>query len=616
MTTMRPDPGGASRTVLLLVLATASALGACSMSQTAKVPSARPNILLILLDDLGYDDLGVNGNQIVETPHIDRLAAESVQFESFYVTPVCAPTRAALLTGRHHLRTGVSHVHGGKDFVDLGEMMLPELLKGAGYATGMWGKWHSGTTDGYLPWQRGFNEAFMAQLYVYFDNEGVTNGVSDPQKGWTPARLTDKAIEFISRHRDEPFFAYLPYLTVHAPLDAPEPLVAKYRAKGLDGSLAVLYGMVDGVDSQVKRLLDVLAALGIEERTVVIFLSDNGPWVGTHTLTEEEHRIRYVSGMRGHKGDVWENGVRSPLFVRWPGHLEPRLVRRPADVTDLFPTILALAGVEAKTSRPLDGRSLVPALEGDEEAGEPRRIYRYAHPGWISGERPWTPEGLPGEYAPVDKSSLVFERQALALRAGRDKLLLNPLATDHEGEPGEPHVVLVDLEEDPREQMNRASAEPQRAAALLAELRRWWNEILTEESSFEAPEFVVGWEGGDTALIKAAGPRAIEGEITNSFNALTGWGGGGRAEFRLDVRTPGEYEVTAEFLGREPRSALFLMTVPGGGGRLEIGPDGRQTPARVVLPSGPVVLSMTLERAGDADALAQARVSALVLRRP
>jgi hypothetical protein len=223
---------------------------------------------------------------------------------------------------------------------------------------------------------------------------------------------------------------------------------------------------------------------------------------------------------------------------------------------------------------------------------------------------------LPGEYAPVDKSSLVFERQALALREGRDKLLLNPLATDHEGEPGEPHVVLVDLEEDPREQMNRASAEPQRAAALLAELRRWWNEILAEESSFEAPEFVVGWEGGDTALIKAAGPGAIEGEVTNSFNALTGWGVGGRAEFRLDVRTPGEYEITAEFLGRGPRNAAFLLNAPGGEGRLQIGPDGRQTPARVVLPAGSVVLGVTLERAGDADTTTEARLGTLVLRRP
>ena len=604
----------------------ALAVAACSSPPPAETPpsdgppssvlaGARPNVLLILLDDLGYDDLGVHGNRIVETPHIDALAREAVRFESFYVTPVCATTRAALLTGRHHLRTGVSHVHGGKDYVDLGEAMLPEVLREAGYATGMWGKWHSGTGDGYQPWQRGFDEAFSARLYKHFDNQGVTNGEPDPQKGWTPERLTDKAIDFMTRHRDQRFFAYLPYLTVHSPLDAPEELVEKYRAKGLEGSLAVLYAMIDGLDGQVQRLLDALDALGIAENTLVLFLSDNGPWVGTNTLTEDEHRLRYVSGMRGHKGDIWENGVRSPLFARWKGRLAPRVVTRAADVTDLFPTILELAGVEEPSTRPLDGRSIASHLEGDGEALDVRRVYRYAHPGWISGDRPWTPEGLPGEYAPVDKTALAFERQALGLRDGRYKLLLNPLASDHEGEPGEPHVFLVDLEGDPREQANLAEKEPERAAEMRAELRSWWDDILAEETSFQPAVFPVGFEGQATTRIKACAPRAVEGGLTNSFMYVTGWRVGGRAGYRLDVRTAGEYEATVEFFGEAPRNVGFTVGTPAGRGRVRIDPEGEETPARFTLPAGPVELTVALDEVGDAARAAQARMSAIVLHR-
>jgi arylsulfatase A-like enzyme len=578
-------------------------------------PERPPNVVLILLDDLGYDDIAIHGNRLVETPHIDALAGESVRFESFYVTPVCATTRAALLTGRHHLRTGVSHVHGGKDYVDLGETLLPQPLREAGYATGMWGKWHVGTGDGYMPWQRGFDEAFVARLYRYFDNQGATNGEPDPQTGWTPERLTDKAIDFMTRHRDRPLFAYLPYLTVHSPLDAPQELVERYRAKGLDGALAVLYAMVDGLDGQLGRLLESLETLGVADHTVVLFMSDNGPWVGTSTLTEDEHRLRYVSGMRGHKGDLWENGVRSPLFVRWKGRLAPRVVDRAVDVADLFPTILDLAGVEEPGGRALDGRSLLPLLEGEEPEPDGRRIYRYAHPGWISGERPWTPEGLPGEYAPVDKANLVFERQALALWDGRYKLLLNPLATDHEGETEVAHVFLVDLQEDPREQTNRADREPDRAAAMQAELRSWWNEILAEAASFRPPVFPVGFEGRATTRIKACAPASVAGGLTNSFLYVTGWRVGGTADYRIDVHTRGEYEVTLEFQGEAPRGVTFLVGTTSGRRPLRVSAEGRETPARVALPTGPNVLTVELEDAGDAGRTARARLGTVVLHR-
>jgi hypothetical protein len=198
---------------------------------------------------------------------------------------------------------------------------------------------------------------------------------------------------------------------------------------------------------------------------------------------------------------------------------------------------------------------------------------------------------------------------------GGSKVLLNPLATDHEGDPGDPHAFLVDLEKDPREQTNVAVKEPERAAEMRAELRRWWDDILVEETSFQPAVFPVGLEGHGTTRIKACAPRAVGGGVTNSFMYVTGWRAGGRAEYQLDVHDAGEYEVTAEFMGKVPQDVGFTVGTPVGRGRLRIDPEGAETPARLTLSEGPVVLTVELEEAGDATRAARARMSAIVLRR-
>ncbi|RMD77668.1 MAG: sulfatase, partial [Lentisphaerae bacterium] len=174
-----------------------------------KRSTKRPNIILILTDDQGFDDIGLHGNTMIDTPNLDRLGRQSVRFNNFYATPVCAPTRAGLLCGRHFLRTGVSHVHGGHDFVHPDEVMMPQWFKANGYRTGMWGKWHSGKTSGYFPWERGFDEAYMARLYVHQDNQGLFNGSVRQHTGWTVDVLTNYALEFIERQAraEQPFFA-------------------------------------------------------------------------------------------------------------------------------------------------------------------------------------------------------------------------------------------------------------------------------------------------------------------------------------------------------------------------------------------------------------------------
>jgi arylsulfatase A-like enzyme len=262
--------------------------------QEASVPSGRPNVLLILTDDQGWDDFGCSGNEYLKTPRLDRLAEESVTFSNYYVTPVCAPTRAALLTGRHYLRTGVSHVHGGKDFIHPDEVLLPEMFQKAGYVTGMWGKWHSGKTSGYFPWERGFDEAYMATLYIHKDNPGLFNGVPRKHEGWTVETLTDYAIDFIKRNKDKHWFAYVPYLTVHSPLDAPEELIDKYRQQGLGLDLSKVYAMLEQLDGNIARLLDCIDNLDSDHETLILFFCDNGPWY-LRQASPRDLEIRYPS---------------------------------------------------------------------------------------------------------------------------------------------------------------------------------------------------------------------------------------------------------------------------------------------------------------------------------
>ena len=367
-----------------------------------------------MLDDLGWDDLGCHGNTMVSTPTIDKLASESVQFSQFYVNPVCAPTRASLLTGRHFLRTGVAHVHGGKDFVHLDEKLLPEYFQRAGYATGMWGKWHSGHTDGYFPWERGFDQAYMAQLYKHKNNYGQLNGEPVEHQSWADKVTTDYAIEFMTQNRQKPFFVFLPYLTCHTPLVAPDLFVQKYMQKGLSKNLATLYGMIDHLDGHLARLLQAIDDLGLAENTIVLFLSDNGPAISNALLTDADRDIRYVNNLKGHKGNIWENGVKSPLFVRWSGRFEPSVVDRLADITDIFPTLLDLVGIRLSADGlPLEGRSIRTYLEGRRDELSDKKSFNYANPGWPPTDVPWSPEGAKDEYRPIPPENKAFIKKAM-----------------------------------------------------------------------------------------------------------------------------------------------------------------------------------------------------------
>lgn len=340
-----------------------------------------PNVIVFLADDLAFGDLGCHGNSVVHTPHIDRFAADSVEFDRFYVSPVCAPTRASLLTGRWNFRTGVTDVFGVGCEMSSDETTLAEDFRAAGYATGLFGKWHLGDKGPHRPTQRGFDETLTFEgpaMFAdqYFDPVLLHNDRPEKWSGYCMDVFTDGAIDFIRRHRRERFFLYLPANLIHTPMVAPDSLIAQYDNLGLLDSTKTIYGMIESLDRNFGRLRAALSHLGLEENTIIVVLSDNGPCSGSQPIE------RHMAGLHGLKGTPYENGVRVPAFIRWPsggrnpgrlpegggggestaGLVGGALIAAPAAHVDIRPTLHDLSGVSAVGDRPMDGRSLVPFL--------------------------------------------------------------------------------------------------------------------------------------------------------------------------------------------------------------------------------------------------------------
>jgi len=579
-----------------------------SSSPKATAGQTRPNVLLVLTDDQGWDDLGYHGNRLIETRRLDRLASESVTFDNFYATPVCAPTRAALLTGRHFLRTGVSHVHGGRDFVHPDEVLLGQVLRAAGYRTGMWGKWHSGKTTGYFPWERGFDEAYMARLYKHRDSIGRFNGEERSHTGWTVDTLTDYALEFIRRNAGLPWFAFVPYLTVHAPLEAPEEMVRHYRAKGMGETLALVYAMVQQMDTNVGRLLDELDRLGSARDTVVVFLSDNGPQYFPD-MPSQDVALRCVSRYKGHKGGMWENGIKVPLFVRWPGHLAARRVRRLCDVCDLFPTVLDLCGVPLPPGHPeLDGRSIRLCLEGRESGVPPRESVIFSNVGW-------PPEKNAGQAAfardreyetiPSDrKRALPFGEQLCGLRTEEHKILLNEGYAA--GAPSAVNgAVLVDMAVDPREDTNIVSAHPELAAGMRGRLQEWFARVIAEPHSFHNPVFAVG--PGTTNVVLAYGAQRTFGHVHTGVNESYDWRApGDGAEYLVRVVAAGGYSLTL-LHGKPSGQVRLRLTAAGAALEADASAEGRTEFGTLRLPAGEHLLRLEIVECGPGAELGTVR---------
>ena len=348
----------------------------------AGTPGSLPNIVAIVADDMGWGDLGYNGHPSVQTPALDRLARDGASFSRFYVSPVCAPTRAEFLTGRHHLRGGVTGVSGGNERLSRRERTIAEWFRNAGYATGCFGKWHNGANAPFHPNQRGFDEFYgftSGHWASYFDAEMDQNGRPATGRGYMPDDLTDHAMAFARRNASEgrPFFLYLAFNTPHSPMQVPvrfwdvwrERQVPQHSFSGQEDPVhtRAALAMVENLDWNIGRFLAALDELGVASDTIVLFFSDNGP-----------NGWRWNDGLKGIKASTDEGGVRSPLLVRWPGRIASGTrIEVPAAAIDLLPSLASLAGVAIEAKLPLDGANLAPILTGDEAEGPDRLIFSH-----------------------------------------------------------------------------------------------------------------------------------------------------------------------------------------------------------------------------------------------
>ncbi|MEM9480896.1 MAG: arylsulfatase [Verrucomicrobiota bacterium] len=327
-----------------------------------------PNIIAILTDDQGWGDLSIHGNTAISTPNIDRMAREGAQFDRFYVSPVCSPTRSEFLTGRHHVRSGVYSTSAGGERVNADETMIGEVFQSAGYRTAAFGKWHSGMQFPYHPNARGFEEFYgfcSGHWGDYYSPMLEHNGQLVKGNGFVVDDFTERAMTYMEESGDQPFFIYLPYNTPHSPMQVPDrwwkkfedmELTQKHPKEKSEDKLhsRAALAMCENIDWNVGRLMDKLDELGIADNTIILYFCDNGP-----------NGNRWNGGMRGRKGATDEGGVRSPLFVRWPSKIKPGTkIPQISSAMDLLPTLADLAGIEITETKPLDGISVAPLLFG------------------------------------------------------------------------------------------------------------------------------------------------------------------------------------------------------------------------------------------------------------
>lgn len=348
---------------------------AVSCSPIATPP---PNIVIILTDDQGWGDVGFNGNTNISTPNIDKMAREGAFFERFYVSPVCSPTRAELLTGRYHVRGGVYSTGEGGERLDLDETTIADVFKQAGYATAAFGKWHNGMQYPYHPKARGFDEFYgfcSGHWGNYFSPVLEHNGELVKGDGFVIDDFTNKAIDFITNNKDQPFFLYLPYNTPHSPMQVPDRWWKKYENKSLDlryegpgkeneEFTKAALAMCENIDWNVGRLTDHLKGLELDDNTIVLYFSDNGP-----------NSWRWNGGLKGKKGSTDEGGVRSPLVMTWKGNIPSgKRITEIASVLDILPTLTDMTGIQIETTKPMDGKSLKPLLFSQKTEWEERYI--------------------------------------------------------------------------------------------------------------------------------------------------------------------------------------------------------------------------------------------------
>ncbi|HIE98725.1 MAG TPA: arylsulfatase [Fuerstia sp.] len=509
---------------------------------TGAVAAERPNVIVIMSDDQGGGDYGFMGNDVIRTPELDAMHQRSGVLNRFYVSPVCAPTRASLMTGRYNYRTRCIDTYVGRAMMDTAEVTMAEFLRDSGYHTGIYGKWHMGDNYPLRAMDQGFQDSLvhrgggigqpsdpLGAEGKYTDPTLIKNGKETPMKGYCTDIYFDAAMDFISRNAKDGnnFFTYIATNAPHGPFhDVPQELYDEYskvdftpilvnklnpkRLQAENDKLARIAAMITNIDENVGRLFSKLDALGIRENTIVVYLNDNGP-----------NTMRFVGNMRGMKTHVDDGGIRSPLLFHWPAKVQ---ARKTSDALcahiDLLPTILDACDVKVPAGHKLDGRSFLPLLTDNNANWPTRQVVFQTHRG-----------NKPQQY------------HHFALHEHPWKLV-HPTGFGKESFAGEPQLQLYNLSKDPRQQNDVASKYPEVFQRLKKGYESWFQDVSsTRPDNYAPPRIVIGTEHELRSVLTRQDWRHVQGKP---------WAGNSNGFWLLEAPQAGSYELEIAFSSDHP----------------------------------------------------------------
>jgi arylsulfatase A-like enzyme len=535
----------------------------------AAPPARRPNVVLIITDDQGYGDLSLHGNPHLKTPNIDAIGRDGVQFTQFQVSPVCSPTRSSLLTGRYNYRTGVVDTFLGRSMMYPDEVTIAEVLSKAGYRTGIFGKWHLGDNYPMRAMDQGFQETLVHKGggigqasdppgSSYFDPILFHNGRQEKFRGYCTDVFFDAATSWIETNRNQPFFAYIATNAPHSPLLIDNAWVEPFRKQSLQEDTAKIYGMVANIDKNIGHMLAKMRALDMERDTLLIFMTDNGPYFSVFNQDQNfadrgaTYGNRFNAGMRGGKASVYQGGIRVPFFLRWPARLPSgRKVDRATAHIDIFATVLEACGVSKPDGLKLDGRSILASAEGKITRLPDRMLFTQ----WHRGDQP------------EPFRNCAVRTQQYKLVDGKE---------------------LYDLAADPSERQDIAANHPH----VVARLRRGYEEWLQDVSSvrrYVPPRIYIGTPHENPVTLTRQDWRVPSNLPASSS---PGW-------WEVDVKRAGHYDVTV---------AIDALKCDGKA-HFQLGAASRTVPVaqgasecrlgEVPLTSGPAQLKVSLECGGS-----------------
>ena len=469
----------------IIALYTGALCLCCSQAtgEEGSLAGSRPNIILVMTDDQGMGDLSCMGNPILKTPHLDKFYERSTRFREFHVSPTCAPTRAALFSGRHEFRNGVTHTILERERMALSTTTFPKLLAQHGYETGIFGKWHLGDDDEYQPYNRGFTEVFIhgaggiGQSFKgscadfppnriadgkYFDNVILHNDTIVQTEGFCTDVFFQAALGWIKKQHDaeKPFFAYISPNAPHGPMIAPEKYKQRWLDAGWDANIAGRYGMIENIDDNFGLLLQQLDAWDAWENTLVIFMTDNGQ-AGRAGKKNDQSQKMFTAGFKSGKSSPYEGGTHVPAFWRWKGVLGEGVdINALCAHIDFYKTFCELAGITIPDDiQKIDGRSMLPLLENASAPWEDRELF--THLGrWKKGE---------------DPDQFRDKKRGWAVRTQKWRLVDD---------------LLYDIENDPFESTDVAADYPEVVARLTKSYHAWWAEtrplMVNEDQAYAA----------------------------------------------------------------------------------------------------------------------------------